>query len=104
MDIFRNEETRVAARIDAVVPQFEEIGQCGRIISGKLHEIKNALKYPKSSGHSFLGSQLPRAEAEAKLEKVKNELDVYAEKSKAAINDVTRILTEIRYEGRRNGN
>jgi len=104
MDIFRNEEARVAARIDAVVPQFEYIAQCGGIISGKLHEIKNALKNPKSSGHSLFGSQLPRAEAEAKLEKVKNELDAYADKSKAAINDITRIFSEIRYEGRRNSN
>jgi hypothetical protein len=97
MDIFKNEETRVAEKIDAVIPQFEEIAQRGRIIAKELHEVKNALKYPKALGHNLFGSELCAKDVSQKLEEVKNELDGYAEKSKAVIDDVTKILTEIRY-------
>jgi len=98
MDIFKNEETRVAEKTDAVIPQFEEIGQVGFHIGSKLHEIKNALKYPKDLGHGLFGSALCSKDVTVKLERVKNELNGYAEKSRAVIDDVTKILTKIRYK------
>lgn len=97
MNIFRNEETRVAEKIDVVVPRFEAVGQRGRIIADKLHRIRNVLDFPKSSkGHTLLGSDLCAKDVGLELDELKNELDDYAEEAKVVIGDVTNILTEIR--------
>jgi hypothetical protein len=97
MDIFKNEETRVAEKFDLVIPQLEDVAQRGQIIADNIHRVRNALTFPKSGGHSLFGSQIPREDIEEKLENIKNELDGYATKSKAVIDHVTKILTEIRY-------
>jgi hypothetical protein len=97
MDIFQNEQTRVEKRIPEVVPQFEDIGTRGKIIGGKLHELKNALKYPASAGHNLSGSGLGAEDVSANFEKVKHELGAYSENSAILIKDLTKILTEVRY-------
>ena|SRR2546423_7587454 len=97
MDIFRNEESRVAEKIEAVVPQLEDIGQRGFQIGKVLHESKNALKYPKASGYNFFGSEATSKDVALKLQEIRNELDDYAEKSRDLIQDITKVLTEIRY-------
>ena len=69
----------------------------GRIIAEDLHIIKNAIKYPDSLGHKLIGSGLHPDDVSDKFGKVRNELDVYAEKSSIVIKELTKILTEIRY-------
>jgi hypothetical protein len=97
MDIFQNEQTRVEKRIPEVVPQLEDIGARGKIIAEKLHNLKNALKYPASAGHNLSGSGLGAEDVSANFEKVKHELGAYSENSAILINDLTKILTEVRY-------
>jgi hypothetical protein len=98
MDIFRNEESRVVEKIETVVPQLEDIGQRGAIIAAELHESKNALKYPKASRHNLFGSETTSKDVTLKLQEIRNELDDYGEKSRDLIQDITKILTEIRYK------
>src|ERR1700738_3711646 len=97
MDIFRNEQTRVDKRIEEVVPQLEEVGLRGQLVGDQLYKIKNALKHPASSGNNLIGSDLNTGNVNTKLEEIKNELDVYAEKSRTLIADLTKILTDIRF-------
>jgi hypothetical protein len=96
MDIFQNEQTRVEKRIHEVVPQLEGVALRGRIIMEELHKIKNALKHPSSAGNDLFGSD-KESEGSSKFEVIKNELEVYAEKSSALITDLTKILTDIRF-------
>ena len=97
MDIFQSEQARVEDRIDDVIPLLEDVAARGRIIAEDLHIIKNAIKYPDSLGHKFIGSGLHTDDMSDKLGTVRNELDVYAEKSSVVIKELTKMLTEIRY-------
>jgi hypothetical protein len=97
MDIFQNEQTRVEKRIPEVVPQLEDVATRGGIIGRRLHELKNGLKYPESSGHNFLGSEINVKDVTSKFDEIKNELGHYSENSAILIKDLTRILTEVRY-------
>ena len=97
MDIFQSEQARVEDRIDEVIPLLEDVATRGRMIAGDLHIIKNAIKYPNSLDHKVIGSGLHPDDVSHKFGKVKNELDVYAEKSSIVIKELTKIITEIRY-------
>jgi hypothetical protein len=96
MDIFLSEQTRVDKRIDEVGPQLVDIALQGRLVSIELHKVKNALKLPRSMEHNFLGSEISE-DVSGKFVEIKNEFDVYAEKSSIVIKDLTKILTEIRH-------
>ena len=97
MYIFQTEQARVDDRIDEVIPLLEDVATLGRIIAGDLHIIKNAIKYPDSLGNKLIGSGLHPDDVSDKFGKVRNELDVYAEKSSIVITELKKILTEIRY-------
>jgi hypothetical protein len=96
MDIFQNEQARIEKRIPEVVPQLEDIGARGQIIAEKLHQLKNALKYPESSGRKYFGSEIKAEEVKLKFEVIKGELDGYSENAAILIKDLTTILTEVR--------
>jgi hypothetical protein len=97
MDIFQNEQTRVEKRINEVLPQLEDIGARGLLISKHLYETKNAVKYPKSRGHGLLGSDIHKEDIDDKFGQIKAELSLYSENSGSLIRDLSKILTEIRY-------
>jgi hypothetical protein len=98
MDLFKNEETRVAEKVEAVVPQLEDIGQRGFQIGKELHECRNALKGSEASHRPLFGSDSSLDKVTLKLEQVRCELTVYSENSANLIRDITKILTEIRYK------
>ena len=96
MYIFESQQTRVDSRIDVVVPQLEDVGSRGLLITKALHELKNALKFPKSNDREFFGSEKCIKEVHEVLENIKHELNDYAETSGTLIQDLTKILTETR--------
>jgi len=97
MAIFKNEQAIIEERISEIVPQLEDVGEQARVISGNLNIIMNALKHPDSWDHKLFGSGMRPQIINEKFGEVKNELDVYAEKSAALVKDITRILTDIMY-------
>ena len=100
MDMFRSEKTQIDKRIPEVLPQLDDLGQRGKIISERLHKVKNAVKYPKAKGGSLFGSEKSRDEVEYDLKAIKGELDVYGEKASILVGDLTVILTQIGYSFR----
>ena len=97
MDIFRSEQSLIKKRIDELLPELDDIGVSGAFIGKKLHEVKNALKHRKSEGYQFYGSQKSFEETILTLEEIKMELTGYAEDCSNVIENLTRILNEIRY-------
>jgi len=97
MDMFRSEKTQIDKRLPEVHPKLEDLGQRGKIIAEKLHEIKNAVKYPRVKGHVFFGSEKSKDEVEVEAKNTKCELDVYGEKASILVGDLTVILTQIRH-------
>src|SRR5208282_3825209 len=97
MDIFQIERACVHRRIDEVIPQLEDIGVRGSIINEKLHTLRNALQSPEFSGLKIFGSGMDTEDVSDKFGTIKNELDAYAENSSIMIQELTKMLTEIRY-------
>jgi hypothetical protein len=97
MDIFQSEQARVEKRIDEVVSQLQDIGLRGQFINKKLYTLRNALKYPDHARRSVLELGESEKESNDSFAEIKAELLAYAEKSSILIQDLTKILTEIRY-------
>jgi hypothetical protein len=97
MDAFRSEQTLVERKINGVLTQLEEVGMHGSRIADELHTLKNVVKYPKDEGHNFIGSDRPGCDVTNTFDKVRNELDLYAEKFAILIGDITEVVTQVRY-------
>ena len=98
MDIFQSEQARINDKIDEVVPLLEDVGSSREDHRGRsatLSRMQSSI--PDSLGHKLIGSELHTDDVSGKFEKVRNELDVYAEKSRIVIKELTKMLTDIRY-------
>lgn len=96
MQFLESEESQVERKIVGLLPQLEDLGSRGKVIAEELHVLTNALKYPKSGGYDLLGSEKDHSVIESRIEEIRNELHSYADKSSLLIEELSKMLTDIR--------